>query len=55
MGLFSGRKTVHVDSDILVIGGGMAGGVENTDPHAAEVEEGEGGGRGGTQLSGPHT
>jgi len=25
MGLFSGRKTVHVDSDILVIGGGMAG------------------------------
>ena len=25
MGLFSRRKTIHVDSDILVIGGGMAG------------------------------
>ncbi|MDH3673707.1 MAG: adenylyl-sulfate reductase subunit alpha, partial [Gammaproteobacteria bacterium] len=25
MGLFSGRKTVFVDSDVLVIGGGMAG------------------------------
>jgi adenylylsulfate reductase subunit A len=25
MGLFGGRKTVHVDADILVIGGGMAG------------------------------
>ena len=25
MGLFSRRKTVFVDSDILVIGGGMAG------------------------------
>ncbi len=25
MGLFSGRKTVFVDSDILVIGGGFGG------------------------------
>ena len=25
MGLLSGRKTVYVDSDVLVIGGGMAG------------------------------
>jgi adenylylsulfate reductase subunit A len=25
MGIFGGRKTIHVDSDILVIGGGMAG------------------------------
>ena len=25
MGLFSNRKTVFVDSDILVVGGGMAG------------------------------
>ena len=25
MGLFGGRKTVFVDADILVIGGGMAG------------------------------
>ena len=25
MGLFSSRKTVFVDADILVIGGGMAG------------------------------
>jgi len=25
MGLFSGRKTVFVDSDVLVIGAGMAG------------------------------
>ena len=25
MGLFGGRKTVFVDSDVLVIGGGMAG------------------------------
>jgi len=25
MGLFSGNKTVFVDSDVLVIGGGMAG------------------------------
>jgi len=25
MGLFSRRKTIHVDSDVLVIGGGMAG------------------------------
>ena len=25
MGLFSRRKTIFVDSDILVIGGGMAG------------------------------
>ena len=25
MGLFGGRKTIYVDSDVLVIGGGMAG------------------------------
>ncbi len=25
MGLFGGRKTVFVESDVLVIGGGMAG------------------------------
>src|SRR4051794_41982764 len=25
MALFSRRKTIHVDSDILIIGGGMAG------------------------------
>ena len=25
MGLFGGRKTVFVDADILVVGGGMAG------------------------------
>ena len=27
MGLFGARKTVFVDSDILIIGGGMAGGM----------------------------
>ena len=25
MGFFGGRKTVFVDADILIIGGGMAG------------------------------
>ena len=25
MGLFGGRKTITVDADVLVIGGGMAG------------------------------